>query len=154
MEGVRQWAYTACIAALLLSVLHGLLPVKDLSGVIKLVLSLYIILLLLDPSRIAQFQWKNDWDEPKQQQTTQQLDVTQTILQQAEERLEEQIKAQFALDGLTVNDVVVFCSEQEQSVVLERVVCYLPQEGQDEQIEQSLVQLLGYLPPCEVLYTQ
>lgn len=153
MEAVSQWAYTLCMGAILMAVLQGILPVKSMSAVIKLVLSLYILLLLLSPVEQAGTQWDGLTDYALPDESTVQVDPTDAVLRQTEQQLEDLMKTQLATDGLSADDVVVSCSQQGGQVDVERVTLYLPGEPDPVRVEASLRQALGYLPPYEILQT-
>lgn len=153
MALLRHWAYTLCLAAVLLSVLQGILPVKNMSAVIKLVAGIYILLLLLTPVQ-AYSVGSNILDVETGSGTTDTIDLTQAVRQQTEKLLSDKIVQALQLEGITDVTVEVDSSiNSANQLELNLVTIRCDQILDFETVEQALRNTLEYLPPYEVMNT-
>lgn len=153
MDLLRHWAYTLCLAAILLAVLQGILPVKNLSAVIKMVLSLYILLMLLAPITDKTSFRRAQVPDFSSNIVLPEVDVTNAVQSETEHRLEQTVLAGLKEVGFGIEEVVVQSTiSEENEFIITKVVLYFagspPAAGE---IEKSLQTSLGCLPSYEVL---
>lgn len=153
MTAIRGWAYTLCIASVLLGVLQGILPVKNLSSVIKLVLSLYILLLLMAPAQsYAQQGFQLSWDLNLQDET-QSIDLTQAIARQTESILQQNILQQMTQAGVPPQSVSVYGQIESGEFFVNKVVLRFFGQPQTQTVEDLLAECLGSVPEYEIIVT-
>lgn len=104
MEQLKQAALVVCVASILAGILQQMLPKKEQSAGIKLVVGLYILLTLLRPA--AQLDWSQLLVVSRQQlPQTQAVDVEGAVAAGAEAQLRRQL--QQALDSQAAGSRVV-----------------------------------------------
>lgn len=149
MELIRRWVLVLCVSAVLASVLQSVLPEKGSFSVIKLVLSLYILITLISPVR--EFS-AADLSLPLEQAQTAyvQADLTESILGQAEQKLEATVRRGLQTAGLDPGAVSVQLALDENgeaALAGVTVAC----DGDGEMIREAVDGALGCEAPLTLL---
>ena len=150
MEGIRQWVWLLCLASLLTAALRGLLPAKELSGVIKLVLRLYILLLLFSPAA-----GRSDLPAfaAQVQPPAAQIDLSQTLLQEAQLRLQVLLEQALTAAKIPFDAVQIRCGMNGEEVVIEDIAVWAA-GAEREDIATVIRQTLGITPPCSIIESE
>lgn len=152
MSEIRAWAYTLCMASVLLGVLRGILPVKSTSAVIKLVFGLYILLLLLTPAQTyVQRGFSFVFDLPKTQDVT--IDLTDAVVQQTQKLLQDALTEAFLAAGYPLSEAKVSGKVQDGSFSVEQVMLYSENTIDTNTAQQLLQQTLGCVPTYQIILT-
>lgn len=153
MGAIREWAYTLCIASVLLGVLQGILPVKNLSSVIKLVLSLYILLLLMAPAGSYAQQGFALVLEPVSQAETPDIDLTQAVARQTEAILDANLTRALAAAKIATQNVEVSGQITDGEFIIQKVLVRTQTQPDTTTLEQIFIGSLGCVPDYDVLVT-
>lgn len=143
MEGLRHWALLLCVAAVLGGILQMLLPEKEQSTGIKLILGLYIVVTALTPA--ADIDWDlltaQSWQTS--QTATVPSDYSGWVVQYSQDALQRQLQAQ--LDQQAPGSAVqqVFLDYDAQSGQCEVRQVLLDAQGQEDAARQAAKNLLG-----------
>ncbi len=143
MEELRHWALLLCVASVLGGIVQMLLPEKEQSTGIKLVLGLYIVVTALTPA--ANIRWDLLAEQPWQtmQAADTSADYSGWVVQYSQETLQRQLQAQLEqqVPGTVVRDVLLEYDAQSGFCEVRQVA--LETQGQREAAQLAVKKLLG-----------
>lgn len=131
-----------CTVSILIGILQMILPQKEQTGGIKLVMALYIIITLIQP--IRQIQWQQLLWQPvptaQQASFSLEVDMEQLIEQKAKQNLQQQLQKEFDKQQLDVivKEVVLDYQAREATAQVEKIIL---QGSSQKQAEQTVKQL-------------
>ena len=143
MEGLRHWALLLCVAAVLGGIVQMLLPEKEQSTGIKLILGLYIVVTALTP--VADIDWDlltaQSWQTLET--TSASSDYSGWVVQYSQDALQRQLQAQLdqQAPGSVVQQVSLDYDAQSGRCEVRQVV--LDAQGQEDAARQAARELLG-----------
>ncbi len=141
MTSLKEWAMVFCTVSIIVGLLQMILPQKEQSSGIKLVMALYIVITILQPVR--EISWQTLLTQPQQTvQSSPQLNVEYWIEQQTEEKLQEQLQQEFERQGVdvTVKEVMLDYQPDAATAQVTQVVL----QGQsNESTQQTVQQMFG-----------
>lgn len=143
MEGLRHWALLLCVAAILGGILQMLLPEKEQSTGIKLILGLYIVVTALTPAADIDWDLLTTQSWQTSETTGAAADYSGWIVQYSQDALQRQLQAQ--LDQQAPGSVVqeISLDYDAQSGQCEARQAVLDAQGQEEAARQAAQDLLG-----------
>ena len=150
MEIINNWAYTLCIGAVLLTLIQGILPVKNFNSVIKLVFALYILLMLMSPIGGQDFEI-NIKDIPSTS-NSQEVDIDGLILKQAEQNIKNELKTILEDEGVIAEQINMTTKiDDNGEIEVEKISFGFIKELPDTIIIESVLnESFEYLPAYEV----
>lgn len=143
MEGLRHWALLLCVAAVLGGILQMLLPEKEQSTGIKLILGLYIVVTALTPA--ADIDWDlfaaQSWQTSETASAA--TDYSEWVVQYSQDALQRQLQAQLdqQAPGSVVEQIFLDYDEQNKRCEVQQVL--LDAQGQEEAARQTTQSFLG-----------
>ena len=150
MEIINNWAYTLCIGAVLLTLIQGILPVKNFNSVIKLVFALYILLMLMSPIGAQEFEI-NFKDIPTNA-NLQEVDIDGLILKQAEENIKNELNTVLEDKGVLPEEINLTIKIDDKGELKPEKISFgfINELPETIIIESILNASFGYLPEYEV----
>lgn len=135
MEDIKSWAMIFCSVSVLLGILQMVLPEKEQSTGIKLVMGLYIVVTILQPA--VSLDW-NALLSDQQPVVAAAADTTALVEQKAGQQLAQQLqqKLEQAQLSVKVEQAAVTYSPQDATAELE----YLVLSGNQRQQAQAVVE--------------
>lgn len=135
MEDIKSWAMIFCSVSVLLGILQMVLPEKEQSTGIKLVMGLYIVVTILQPA--VSLDW-NALLSDQQPVVSAAADTTALVEQKAGQQLAQQLqqKLEQAQLSVKVEQAAVTYSPQDATAELE----YLVLSGNQRQQAQAVVE--------------
>lgn len=143
MEGLRHWALLLCVAAVLGGIVQMLLPEKEQSTGIKLVLGLYIVVTALTPA--ADIHWDlltaPSWQALDTGSSP--VDYSEWVVQHTQDTLQRQLQAKLnqQAPGAAVQQISLEYDTKGGQCEVERVV--LDARGQEAAARSAAKELLG-----------
>ena len=133
MENIKSWAMIFCSVSVLLGILQMVLPEKEQSTGIKLVMGLYIVVTILQPA--VSLEWNALLSD---RQPVAAADTTALVEQKAGQQLAQQLqqKLEQAQLSVKVEQAAVTYSPQDATAELE----YLVLSGNQRQRAQAVVE--------------
>lgn len=134
MENIKSWAMIFCSVSVLLGILQMVLPEKEQSTGIKLVMGLYIVVTILQPA--VSLEWNALLSD--RQPVVAAADTTALVEQKAGQQLAQQLqqKLEQAQLSVKVEQAAVTYSPQDATAELE----YLVLSGNQRQRAQAVVE--------------
>lgn len=143
MEGLRHWALLLCVAAILGGILQMLLPEKEQSTGIKLILGLYIVVTALTPAADIDWDLLTTQSWQTSETTGAAADYSGWIVQYSQDALQRQLQAQLdqQAPGSVVQEISLDYDAQSGQCEVRQAV--LDAQGQEEAARQAAQSLLG-----------
>ncbi len=141
MRDLKSWAMLFCTISVLLGILQMILPQKEQSMGIKLMMGLYILITILKPA--AGIHWSSLLTEPQYSvEQTAQMDFDRMVKHQSQKQLQTLLQTEFEQQGIraAAKQVILEYDPQNNRAEVTAVVL----QGQKElQAEQAARRLLG-----------
>lgn len=143
MEGLRHWALLLCVAAILGGILQMLLPEKEQSTGIKLILGLYIVVTALTPAADIDWDLLTTQSWQTSETTGAAADYSGWIVQYSQDALQCQLQAQLdqQAPGSVVQEITLDYDAQSGQCEVRQAILDAP--GQEEAARQVAQSLLG-----------
>ncbi len=150
MDTLKDWAFSVCMACIVVGLLQQFSSSRTNFSVIKLVLTLYILITAFAP--ITHMQTIDiqlpDIDEENTYVT--QIDTQGLIVSQTRQTLEEDIINYCNINDIEVKNVYVILDVEDEQINIVGVELVVLKDADEDRAQQAVIDVIGAKVPVQI----